>query len=154
MTTLQLIRHRKASGESELNAVENQNRTPPTSFRRNGDSPFLLGSEQLLLIAYGLRDTYRLNRIEFSDSVGMRLSSESTEAITDRLRNAASNSDKRHFNDILNFELEGLYAVSIELQDRKNKRGGVVTIYRQGVIEVNSADQQRIIASRLSAALK
>lgn len=154
MTTLQLVRHRKASGESELNAVENRSGTPPTSFKRNGDSPLLLGSEQLLLIVYGLRDSYRLNRIEFSDSVGTRLDSHTTESITDRLRHAAADSNRARFHDILEYELEGLYAVSIELQDRKNMRGGIVTIYRQGVVEVHSADQQRIIAGRLSDALK
>lgn len=154
MTTLQLVRHRKASGESELNTVENRNRTPPASFRRNGDSPLLLGSEQLLLIAYGLRDTYRLNRVEFSDSVGTRINSELTDVLIERLRRAATDSNKVQFNEILNYDLDGLYAVSIELQDRKNMRGGVVTIYRQGVIEVHSADQQQIIARRLSDALK
>jgi hypothetical protein len=154
MTTLQLVRHRKESGESELNTVENVDKRPPTSFRRNGDKPFLLGSEQLLLIAYGLRDSYRLNRVAFTDSVGQRLSEATTEWITDELRKAALNSDRDAFHSILDGSLDGLYAISIELQDRNLLRGGVVTVYRQGVIEVNSIDQQMIIGRRLSDALK
>lgn len=153
MTTLQLLRHRRGTGETELSTVENSTNASPVSFRGREDKPFLLGSEELLFIGFALRSEYQIINLVLTDSYGQRLESEHSQMLCADLIEAMNDGNRIVFEDVIDRQMDRIFVVSIELRDKKSPRNGIVSIRRHGVIETNSAAQTTAIESRLRGAL-
>lgn len=153
MTTLQLVRRRKEHGTTEVDAVVNEREAPPLSFRKGADTPLMLGSEELLVLAQALaREGYRAEHIRFQDSSGHRLADDANRLFEEDVLNIVNHGDAGQIYKFVEWEMIGVYVLAVDLRDRR-AGNGIVSLRTHGVVVTHSRKQAESIGRTVRHAM-
>lgn len=155
MTTLQLVRQTRGVGHARgLKAVDNPHHKPPGAFRSGTETPLLLGSDELLLTAFRLRNDYRTVEIDFTDSYGQKIDGETAQHLQAQLTKTINQGKKQEFDQVLSYSMDEVFVSAVTLLDKLHRANGTVVIRRNGIIQVHLNYEMSSLENSLRAAFK
>lgn len=139
MAVLQLVVREAPEPQLRVTAVENPRQLPPELFDTESQHAFLLGSDDLLVLAFLLSKdkSYRLVDVDFVGRDFEPLDQEDSESLRSDLRSLLGSGN---LADLLKFSKErmvGIYVSQVQIRDRETS--DVYTLAQDGIITGQSS---------------